>query len=198
MSGLTLVERQARLAKEKKEKEDRERQAFDFDSWGLGTSQETTASSKPSPSPLASSSFPAQTRAADVLQPVPRRPEVPVKAKPTGTSADVDWGFDDLLGGISNTAPKVKQQPTSGSRATAAPPADPWDLDALASHSTKLAEAGQPANHQGPHGTGSSRRNEDSDDLLGDLGRPTQKARPERPSVPAKVSIQSNTNPLVK
>lgn len=193
MSGLTLVERQARLAKEKKEKEDRERQAFDFDSWGLGTSKGTTA-----PSPLASSSFPAQIRAADVLQPVPRRPEVPVKAKPTGTSADVDWGFDDLLGGISNTPSIVKQQPTSGSRATAAPPADPWDLDALASHSTKPAEAGQPANRQGPHGTGSSRRNEDSDDLLGDLGRPTQQARPERPPIPAKVSVQFNTNPSIR
>lgn len=180
MSGLTLVERQAKLAREKKEKEEKDRQAFDFDSWGMGAG---TTSSRPSGVP-GSMAIPAPSKAAALLQPVPRKPEAPIKA----TSAKDDWGFDDLLGGSSKSATAIKVPPTPSSRATSAAPTDPWDLDALTSQSAKPSDRKDVASRNESHERGSSWQNDDEDNLLGDLGRPAQKPRAERPPIPPKVS----------
>ena len=189
MSGLTLVERQAKLAREKKEKEEKDRQAFDFDSWGLGTSTGGTAGSRSSPIVPDVTSIVAPTKAANVLQPVPRKAEAPVK----GRSMHDDWGFDDLLGSSSKLPPASKTPIQASSRVSSTVPADPWDLDALASQSTQPQGRGRAVGRDEPRTNDYSGQKDDEDNLLGDLGRPALKPRAERPPIPPKVSTCSTS-----
>jgi hypothetical protein len=187
MSGLTLVERQARLAQEKKDKEDKERQAFNFDSWGdtLGGS---SMSKKPEPSkglpainpPIAANATPRR----NLLQPVPRKPEAlqsnkipPSIPKPALTK---DWGFEDLLGsGNSKTSPATNRTSSTNPLKPPKSSGDPWDFEMLANQPVRPPEESRSSVSNG------TVNGDHNDDLLGDLGRPVPKARPITRADPA-------------
>lgn len=164
MAGLSLVERQARVAREKKEQEERERKAFDFDAWGdtLGSTSSTTNLS-------GSNAQLSKDNASSVLQPIPTKV---VPSKPTNppfaVSKNTFGDFDDLL----NTSPRKSTlaRPTTQASSSSRPgSADPWDFDSLNQPpSTQRAHKAEPL--RGIYTAG----DDEDDDLLGELGRPAR------------------------
>ena len=194
MSGLTLVERQAKMAQEKKDKEERDRQAFDFDSWGDSLGAGSSAKKLPTANghQLMSAPISSVNKASgrNLLQPVPRKPEAlrsdKISSSPSKTLTTPDWGFDDLLS--PKAAIGTNRAPAAPKRfVSPTPPGDPWDLEALAGHSKPAPPSSRKSNGHAPDAFG-----EDHDDLLGDLARPATK-RFDVPSLPTVSQPKSST-----
>ncbi|KAK8844685.1 hypothetical protein IAR55_006534 [Kwoniella newhampshirensis] len=235
--NMTMAEKQAAMVEEKRKRDEEDRKRFEAEGafWDhLGGGGGSSGSSKPTtktttrgqkendgleavlkPTPTPSAKPPASAtrdQFVDILAPSPARGGGPLKS--TSAAGGIFWNDydDDLLTSAPAASAKV------ASSKSPAPPADPFDFDALAS-STSAPASSVPSQFNGT-GAGFSSRNggsgmrtpvsdfdfeerdgEEEEDILGDLGRPvvarsapvtaqsqSGPSRPTKKSAPRSVS----------